>query len=114
MLALKGLAWLLLFQSAGEVLARVAHLPLPGPVIGLILLVPVLGLASIRAAVAATAEVLLANLSLLFVPVGVGVMTHLDLISAYGVRLLVVIVVSTWIGIGMTAWTLSRLLGGRS
>ena len=53
---------------------------------------------------------LLAHLSLLFVPVGVGVITHLDLVSRYGVQLLVVIVLSTWIGMAVTALLLRALL----
>jgi len=36
--ALRGLAWLLLLQSAGELLARGLALPLPGPVLGVMLL----------------------------------------------------------------------------
>ena len=31
---LRGLAWLLAFQCAGELLSRGLHLPLPGPVLG--------------------------------------------------------------------------------
>ena len=50
------------------------------------------------------------HLSLLFVPVGVGVMTHLGLITQYGVRMLVVIVLSTWIGMAVTALVLRAML----
>ncbi len=49
---------------------------------------------------------MLNHLSLLFVPVGVGVMTHLALLSAYGLQLIVVIVLSTWIGMAVTALVL--------
>ena len=35
MKGLRGLAWLLVFQSIGEVLSRFFSLPLPGPVLGL-------------------------------------------------------------------------------
>ena len=52
-----------------------------------------------------------AHLSLLFVPVGVGVMTHLGLLSTYGLRLLVAITLSTWIGLAVTAGVLRALLG---
>jgi holin-like protein len=52
---------------------------------------------------------LLSHLSLLFIPVGVGVMTHLNLLSTYGGRIAVVIVVSTWMGLAVTAWVLFRL-----
>lgn len=57
----------------------------------------------IRDPVSAAAEFLLAHLSLLFVPVGVGVITHLDLVSHYGLRLLIVIVASAWLAIAVTA-----------
>jgi holin-like protein len=56
---------------------------------------------------------LLAHLSLLFVPVGVGVMTHLGLLSAHGWRILLVIVLSTWIGLAVTALVLRASWRGR-
>ena len=71
--ALRGLAILLLLQGAGEGLSRAFALPLPGPVVGLALLLVALRWPWLREPVAATAEFLLAHLSLLFVPVGVGV-----------------------------------------
>lgn len=106
MKGLRGLAWLLVFQSIGEVLSRGFSLPLPGPVLGLILLVPALRFALVREPVAECADFLLAHLSLLFIPVGVGVMTHLALLSQYGGRMLVVIALSTWIGLAVTALVL--------
>ena len=114
MLALQGLTWLLVLQSIGEVLARVAHVPLPGPVIGLLILAVALNAGFVRAPVAAAADLLLAHLSLLFVPVGVGVMTHLGLIGTYGLRMLAVIAASTWIGLAVTALVLGRFLGSGS
>ena len=77
MQALRGLAWLLAFQSAGELLARGLSLPFPGPVVGMVLLLLALRWQVVQAPVASCADFLLAHLSLLFVPVGVGVMTHL-------------------------------------
>jgi holin-like protein len=110
MLALRGLAFLLLLQAAGEAFTHTLHLPLPGPVVGLVLLLPALQLDWVRQPVAATAELLLGHLSLLFVPVGVGVITHLQLLSQYGLQLMVVLVLSTWIGMAVTALVLRRLL----
>jgi len=107
---LRGLAYLLLLQAAGEALTHALGLPFPGPVIGLILLLPALQFTWIREPVVAAADLLLAHLSLLFVPVGVGVITHLDVLSRYGVQLAVVIVLSTWIGMAVTAWVLRGLL----
>jgi len=102
-IALRGLAILLLLQAAGETLTHALGLPFPGPVVGLVLLLGCLRFEWIRETVSAAADVLLANLSLLFVPVGVGVITHLDLVSAFGIPLLAIIVVSTWLGMATTA-----------
>jgi len=110
MQTLTGLAWLLLCQSAGEAVVRLLHWRLPGPVIGMVLLLVLLRWPVVRTAVAACADALLAHLSLLFVPVGVGVMTHLGVLSEYGVRLLLALVLSTWIGLAVTAWVLRALL----
>jgi holin-like protein len=110
MTALRGLALLLLFQAAGEGLVLALKLPFPGPVVGLVLLLVGLRWAWIREPAQAAAELLLAHLSLLFVPVGVGVITHLDLVSRYGLQLIAVIVLSTWIGMVVTALLLRGLL----
>ena len=107
---LRGLAWLLVLQSVGELLARAFSLPFPGPVVGMVLLLGALRWPLVREPVAACADTLLQHLSLLFVPVGVGVMTHLALVSQYGGRMLIVIVLSTWIGLGVTALVLYKLM----
>jgi holin-like protein len=109
MIGLRGLAWLLALQSIGELLARGLSLPFPGPVIGMLLLLLALRLPMVREPVAVCANFMLSHLSLLFVPVGVGVMTHLTLISQYGGRMLLVIVVSTVIGLSVTALVLHLL-----
>ena len=109
--ALRGLALLLVLQAAGEGIAHGLRLPVPGPVIGMVLLMLALGIERARGAVQAIAELLLAHLSLLFVPVGVGVVTHLDLLARSGLQLAVAIVVSTWIGMAVTGLVLKRLLG---
>lgn len=111
MKALQGLAWLLVLQSAGEALARLLKLPFPGPVVGMLLLLGALRWPVVRDSVASVADFLLSHLSLLFVPVGVGVMTHLGLLSQYGVRILVVIVLSTWVGLAVTALVLRASMG---
>lgn len=110
---LRGLAWLLALQSLGELLARGLKLPFPGPVIGMLLLLLALRWPIVREPVATCANFMLSHLSLLFVPVGVGVMTHLGLLNQYGARILVVVVVSTWIGLGVTAWVMYRAKEGQ-
>ncbi len=104
--ALHGLAWLLGCQTAGELLSRGLGLPVPGPVVGMGLLVLALRWPSVRTAVADTARFLLAHLSLLFVPVGVGVMSHLGLLHTHGWRVALVLLLSTWVGLVVTALVL--------
>lgn len=110
MLPLQGLALLLLLQAAGEALSHALALPVPGPVVGMALLWPVLAWPALRAPVQAAAELLLSHLSLLFVPVGVGVIVHLDIVARHGLALLAALVLSTWIGMAVTAWVLRALL----
>lgn len=105
---LRGLAWLLVMQTAGELLARLLPLSLPGPVIGMMLLLVALRWSAVRLPVSSCADFLLKHLSLLFVPVGVGVMAHLNLLGDYGLRILVVVVLSTWCGLIVTVLVLSR------
>ena len=69
---LRGLAWLLVLQSAGELLARGLSLPFPGPVVGMVLLLGALRWPLVREPVAACADYLLQHLSLLFVPDSLG------------------------------------------
>ena len=102
MQGVRGLAWLLAFQSLGELLARGLKLPYPGPVVGMLLLLLALRWRVVREPVRLCADFLLSHLSLLFVPVGVGVMTHLSLVNQYGLRILLVIVLSTLAGLAVT------------
>lgn len=111
------LAALLVLQLAGEVLVRVLGLPLPGPVLGMLLLFAALLLRG-RAPteLAETAHTILRHLSLLFIPAGVGVIVHLEPVYDVWGRLLVTVVASTIITIVVTAFALvgvQRLVGHR-
>ena len=101
---------LLVYQLIGEAVVHFAALPVPGPVVGMLLLMAMLGWPRMREAIGAAAEALLAHLSLLFVPVGVGVMVHMSLVAEYGLRMMVALILSTWIGLAVTALLLRALL----
>ena len=74
---------LLCCQLAGEALVLAAGLPIPGPVAGMALLFAGLVVkGGIPANIAALGDGLLGNLSLMFVPAGVGVMLHAPLMAA--------------------------------
>lgn len=90
------IAILLLCQLIGESLTRGLALPVPGPVLGMaLLLVGCLLSPRLAARVMPTAQGLLVHLSLLFVPAGVGVISHLDVLGGAGPALLLVLVIST-------------------
>ena len=92
------------FQFAGEALARLAGLPVPGPVGGFALLVlAALAWPALQREVEEVADLLLRHLSLLFVPTGVGVLQYLDLLRREWLPLLAVIVISTALTLAVSA-----------
>jgi holin-like protein len=115
MQALQGFTLLLLAQVGGEGLARVLApgLRLPGPVLGLLLMLALLAWPAFQhrfaARIGVAAEVLLQHLSLLFVPIGVGVVAHLSLLGRHALVLALVIVLSTWVGLAVSARVLQAL-----
>lgn len=108
------LTLLLVFQLAGEVIARALGLPIPGPVIGMALLFLALLLRGgpgddLRR----TSGQLLQHLSLLFVPAGTGIVLYGDRIAAEWLPLLVSLFVSTLLTLAVTALVLKALARGR-
>ncbi len=107
---IESLALILLCQLIGEVLVRLAHLPVPGPVIGMGLLFTGLVLrGDAPEKLEATANGLLSHLSLLFVPAGVGIMLYLDLIMVQWLPILAALLISTALTVGITAWLMQSL-----
>ena len=117
------LSLILLCQLAGEALVRGIGVPMPGPVIGLRFLLVLLLLRDRFAVLArgplqgdgveSTSRGLLTNLSLLFVPAGVGVVQKLDLIVDHGIAFLGVLAISVLITLLVTVATFllaSRLM----
>lgn len=97
---------LLSCQLAGELIARSAGLPIPGPVIGLALLLVLFALRpSLVLVLRPTATVIVANLSLLFVPAGVGVIANLDVLREDWAAIAVVLVLSTVLSMLATVGT---------
>lgn len=105
---------LLIFQIMGEGLVHVLSLPIPGPVIGMLLLLCYLimrkGLAE---RLAPTTNQLLAHMALLFVPAGVGISVHLHRIANEWLAIAVSLVVSTVLSIVVTAVVIRRLSRSR-
>ncbi|PWW03870.1 putative effector of murein hydrolase LrgA (UPF0299 family) [Hoeflea marina] len=91
-------------QLAGELFSQVLALPIPGPVIGMVILFAMLMIrGQVPAPLQATADGLLSHLSLLFVPAGVGVMVHLHLMAENWWPITAALIGSTLATIAVTA-----------
>lgn len=95
----------------GEALSVLLRLPLPGAVLGMLLLTVFAVLrGGFDRRVAHVANHLLRYLALLFIPAGVGLMTLGDKIGQQGMALLLTMVFSTMVTMGVTAAVLQFLL----
>jgi len=107
---LAALTVLLVYQLIGEVLVQLLGLPVPGPVVGMLLLFVTLLLRGTAPEwLRTTSNALLGHLSLLFVPAGVGVMQHFQRLGAEWLPITVALVASTIITIGVTALVMRAL-----
>ena len=107
---LNALTLLVSCQFAGEILARGIGLPIPGPVVGLlILLIGLIVRGRPGAALTTTATGLLTNLGLLFVPAGVGVVVHLKRLSDSLLPIAGAITVGTLVTIAVTGLVMQRM-----
>ena len=104
------LTLLLSCQLAGELAVAASGLPIPGPVCGMALLFVGLLIFGLPAELAKLGETLLSNLSLLFVPAGVGVMLHARLMAQDWLPIAAALVISTLATVSVTA-LLMQLFG---
>ena len=103
---LKGVAGLLVFQLAGELIVASFRLPISGPIIGMaLLLIWVQGRGPIDDGLQSAADGLLSNMAILFVPVGVGAMAYPELFRNYWLYILVAVAAGSAVTIATTALT---------
>lgn len=108
---INGLTWLLGCQLVGELVVRLTDAPVPGPVVGMIVL---FGLLRLRrsgddATVVRAADGVLKHLQLLFVPAGVGVVVYLGTIRDHLLPIVVAVVGSWLAGLVVVGWTTQLL-----
>ncbi len=108
---LQSLTTLLTFQCLGEGISYVFRLPVPGPVIGMLLLFGFMFFRpEVADAIEATALELLRHLSLLFVPAGVGIMVSASMLRSEALAVVISVVASTSIAIAIGALVTRALL----
>lgn len=116
---IRGIAVLLLFQLIGESIVFSTGMPLPGPVVGLVLLFVAMQCCKVMkinlfADTETAADGFLANLGLLFVPAGVGVVALWNELQSQAGILLVIVIVSAVLTLTATVWTfiaVQKLIG---
>lgn len=84
------------FWFIGDLAARMTGLPVPGAILGLFLLLILLGSGKIGlGTVRRGARLFLADMLLFFIPAVLAVLDHRELVGVVGLKILVVILVST-------------------
>ncbi|QQS53334.1 MAG: CidA/LrgA family protein [Candidatus Competibacteraceae bacterium] len=108
------LAVLLAFQLTGEIAIRWSGVPVPGPVVGMLLLFLALRWRkALPDPLRATAETLLSHLSLLFIPAGVGIVQHGARLAEEWLAITVALVLSTLITVAVTALVMQTVIRWR-
>lgn len=97
---------LVLFWAIGEGIVRATGLPVPGGVVGMLLVLALLALHGMRpGSVQGGARWLLGDMLLFFVPAVLAVLNHGELLGVLGLKLLAIILVGTAAVMGVTALT---------
>lgn len=118
---LNGITLLLVYQLVGEITVRLLGLPIPGPVLGMVMLFITLFVRKrTPASLDQASSALLSHLSLLFVPAGVGMIVHFERIADEWLPIALALLLSTIITMVATAlimqvttrWFARSLSGG--
>ena len=104
---IQGLVQLFLFQALGELLSKFALPFIPGPVLGLVLLLAFLALRGhVPASMDLVGSTILQHLGLLFVPASVGVVLYLPVLQANARAITAALVLSVVATVAVTALVL--------
>jgi len=100
-----------LFLMLGKFINYVSALPIPSAILGLILLFLALNLRLVKVKhLTPTSSLLLNNMTLFFVPVGVGLLQHLPLLHSFWLAIVVSSMVSTLLVLLTVGWLYQRLV----
>jgi holin-like protein len=93
---LNGITLLLIYQLVGEISVLLLRIPVPGPVLGMVMLFLTLAFRGRSTeSLDSVSSALLSHLSLLFVPAGVGIIVHFDRIINEWLAISMALILST-------------------
>ena len=96
---------------AGEFISKGLHLPLPGSLVGMILLFVALSLRILRLEhIEETADFLLGHLPFFFIPAGVALMANFYHIQGIWVQILIVCLITTILTMGLSGFSIQKLM----
>ena len=108
---LKELAIIMGILFVSHVIKEISNIPIPATVLGMIIMLLLLLSGIVKAKnIEKTANFLLDNLTFLFIPGGVGLITSFGLIKGQVIKILLVVVAATAIGIATTGLTIKLLI----
>lgn len=111
---IRGVLILLLCQLAGEIIAHILGLPVPGGVIGMLILFAALIIRrTVPGDLEQSSQLILRPLTLYFVPASAGIMTMGPLLMQEGIRIGIVMVLSTLLPMLVCGYGLDRWLSHR-
>lgn len=106
----KQLTYILLFSFLGEIISKGLNLPVPGSVVGMLLLFLALQFKIVKIEdVELVGHFLIDNLAILFVPAGVSLMIYFSVIKDSWLALLVVSAVTTTISIAFIGVVVQKI-----
>ncbi|MBC7357658.1 MAG: CidA/LrgA family protein [Desulfacinum sp.] len=107
---IKSLLILFTFLTLGDLVSFLLEIPIPGNVIGMMLLTTALSRGWVRLEdVKPAADVLVQNMAFLFVPPGVGLMLYFDLIAKEWVPIVCAYFLSTVAVLVVVGWVTQRM-----
>ena len=115
---LRSLFIIFFFQLLGEVIQKFFEINIPGPVIGLILLLLVFiffiknasPFRKIKKEISETSHQIIKYLSLLFVPIGVGVVMHINYLGDNLFKILAIIIIGTLSTLVFVAYVMEKII----
>lgn len=104
---------LLVFGIAyiGDIISKTCHLPLPGSLIGMLILLLLLQFHVVRLAhVSTISNFLLGHLSFFFIPAGVALMAIFPMIQGIWPLIIILCIITTMITMGVSGWSIQMFM----